>query len=289
MGGMIAVHPKRGVRRRPVPRVRLPLDDVCQYTCCIELEDVPTSSPTNSFIVPLSSDGKKCWVNGHSYGSVEDGSCAEASVVAVLAEDDKFNLGVSQGWWSDDIDRIDVDNTINDRVQPIDCQNECNAHDSCTGWDYNNEVCVLKSITPTIITNTATNATSICSPTLGKKKFNKYNYLDKVAGIKGCVDSESTLQTENSALDLKEFNRANDNEKHWGMPHRYCIFHREIPVLPSNYARMQCFLVQVFDHLQTFSVLAASSAISTLRNCGAVPMKLWVNHVCKPHTIHSRN
>ena len=49
---------------------------------------------------------------------------------------------------------------------------------------------------------------------------------------------------------LNGYERANNNEKHWGMPLCYCILYRGLPVLPSDYTRTNDILDSIIgSHL----------------------------------------
>ena len=160
-----------------------------QTSCCSYRTQSPTLSPTIDD-TPRASDGRLCWLESHSYGSVEDGACAKAQILTIYAKSSIEELGETQGWWDaengeDPISTI----TYNDVQTPFkiaDCLEACVSDNKCGGWEYYHEsqTCLLKSILD-------------CTPTVGYSKS-----TNVISGISGCIDVQSSVREEREALDI---------------------------------------------------------------------------------------
>eukprot|EP00542_Grammatophora_oceanica_P010719 CAMPEP_0194043410 /NCGR_PEP_ID=MMETSP0009_2-20130614/15043_1 /TAXON_ID=210454 /ORGANISM="Grammatophora oceanica, Strain CCMP 410" /LENGTH=2015 /DNA_ID=CAMNT_0038687603 /DNA_START=1 /DNA_END=6048 /DNA_ORIENTATION=+ len=164
--------------------------------CCLAPEELTkpnlnqTDATPDPSTFPRASDGRLCWAEDSSYGSVADGACAEADIVGIYAYPETIELGFSQGWWKSPVTGKTVEPIPYESGVPYtvsDCHQACIDNPSCGGWQLQGGSCVLKS-------------TLDCSPTIARSPT-----MHTTAGVSGCIDASSSDPMEKLAMDTSSF------------------------------------------------------------------------------------
>lgn len=168
-------------------------------------EESPLGSSVVDEPLPLASDGRLCWVDNASYGSIKDGACDEADIIIIYTQAETIALGQSQGWWKSPV--------TGQAIQPIpyngapytvrDCHQACIDNPLCGGWQYQDKTCVLK-------------AGLECTPSVARAVSS-----NTVAGISGCVDISSNNVVESAAVDTSDLWFMDCDRPRCTQPHNY--------------------------------------------------------------------
>ena len=146
--------------------------------CCVMNQETTPEE------LPRASNGRLCWVDGGSYGSLQDGACAEADILAIYATAKTIEIGQTQEWWYSPVTGIAMEPIPIDKPWNVsECHQACMDNSECGGWQLQGGSCILKTALD-------------CSPTIARTLS-----TNTTAGVSGCVDASSDNPVESLAVD----------------------------------------------------------------------------------------